>query len=43
MDQVATAADMMQLRRAILTESDPVQVQALLRVWFGLDEERRAA
>jgi tRNA-dihydrouridine synthase B len=43
MDQVATEADEAPLRRAILTESDPSQVQALLRVWFGLGQERRAA
>jgi nifR3 family TIM-barrel protein len=43
MDQVATEVGEASLRRAVLTESDPSQVQALLRVWFGLSQERRAA
>jgi hypothetical protein len=43
MDQVATEAGGALLRRTILTESDPSKVQALLRVWFGVSQERRAA
>jgi tRNA-dihydrouridine synthase B len=43
MDQVATGADEAPIRRAVLTESDPSEVLALLRVWFGLGEQRRAA
>ncbi len=44
MDLVADASnDRAPLRRAVLTESDPSKVQALLGTWFGANLERRAA
>jgi tRNA-dihydrouridine synthase len=43
MDQVTADAGDSSLRKSILTESDPTRVKALLRVWCGSGETRRAA